>query len=308
MSTAIVSKIIAVLTVFKKACGASVCNNIYYAIASGIEPGVDRKDLGPVPGSGGRVGNPQPNIKNTLAFMGIFYRTVALAILFIAPFAKGAYAFAAEGGWQDRAAKFAALNLDLSGSMVLKQLDHARPLLDERKQDTLKQLFDAEIRYQNNPPESGIDEDENDYFLDLTAAAGLYGDERFVPLLFDESVVTTGTLAYAAAARTGDNGLPLLAEKMRDREGEFYADYHGVACLMQQHHLVKKTENAQKLESLLMDAVNTENDLYRSFGATCLKWLPAEKARPVLMQLATNDPSLRVRENASDALKALAAD
>ena len=249
----------------------------------------------------------------------VIIRGIVVLALSIPPAAMGAESqlseatqqLAASGNWQDRAGVFAELNLDTADSMMLEQANATRNLakkleiqIDPRVQEILYKLLETEIRYQKNPPEGGL-EDETEYFLQLVAAAGLYGDERLTPLIFDESIVSTGTLAYSAAARTGDRGVATLVQKMHDMDSEFYADYHGIACLMQQHHLVQEKSNIKTLETILIVATKARDDLYRSFAATCLKWLPRDKALPILTRMENSDPSLRVRENAREALRTI---
>lgn len=219
---------------------------------------------------------------------------------------------AASENWQDRARAFDELDLDLSRSFDLRSMSEAQrgaepgqKKLEAQQQKLLRTLFQAEIAYQGDPPDDGIDEEENEYFLRLTDAVGMYGDEATIPMLFEEGVVASGALAHSAAARTGDNGVPLLAAKMRDRTSSTYSDYIGVACLMRRHGTVRQPENLKTLDGLLLTAAKAVDDLDRSFAATCLQWLPRATAVPILSTMSANDTSLRVRENAREALRAL---
>lgn len=212
---------------------------------------------------------------------------------------KQAAALAYSLSWTDRAKAFAMLDLPDRRNSNKDELRNAdSDMLMKRKRDVLVSILRAEL-----PPNINTGEEEDEFFYSVIQAASIYASEEAAPLLLSAEVVSRGRAAWRAAARTGDAGVPLLLAQLANHKNEFYGKYLGVACTMRELKTVQNEGSRVKIDEALIGATMDSDWLYRSFAAKCLKWIPEERATPILNRLRAHDSNSFVREEAGRSLE-----
>lgn len=208
--------------------------------------------------------------------------------------------------WRDRAELFHSLGLDLSlAAFPLHAEPDIMPMsmdindVDGKTRGIINRLLEKEV----DSVDTADAEERAEYLLSLAQAAGLYGGEAAVASLMDKRIVEMGTVAYEAAARTGDKGVGRLVELyMNGRTTDDYSyDLLRVACTMRKLNTVRDKGNLNRVDDIIIRATFHRDQIHRGEATTCLGLLPVEKRSYRLKQLLT-DSSRYVRSHAGEAL------